>query len=264
MGSSSADTSRIAAGMPAWSLVTERGVLDREHPQHLVTFSRPFGLGKYPVTRAEFAAFVRETKYADTQDCTVHEGHKFLFNVGATWQKPGFRQTDRDPVVCINFQDAKAYIEWLNKKVRRRLATESEGPYYLPSEAEWEYAARAETQTAYWWGDVIGTGNAVCNSCGSPWDDKETAPTDNFHANRFGLHEMLGNVWEITEDCWHPNYIGAPTDGSAWLTGGECLGRMTRGGSWFNDPWQIRTAYRTHGITAKRANFQGFRVAKIL
>ena len=94
------------------------------------------------------------------------------------------------------------------------------GPYRLPSESEWEYAARAGTNTARWWGDEIGSANANCNGCGSQWDDKLLAPVDSFAANPFGLYGMLGNAWQWTQDCWHPSYVGAPADGSAWMDAG--------------------------------------------
>ena len=104
-------------------------------------------------------------------------------------------------------------------------------PYRLLTEAEWEYAARAGTTTAYFWGDEIGKGNANCDGCGSQWDDKQTAPVGSFAANAFGLYDMAGNVWEWVQDCYHDNYDGAPTDGSAW-TSGDCSLRVVRGGSW--------------------------------
>ena len=104
-------------------------------------------------------------------------------------------------------------------------------PYRLLTEAEWEYAARAGTTTAYYWGDDIGKGNANCDGCGSQWDAKQTSPVGSFAANQFGLYDMAGNVLQWVQDCYHGNYDGAPTDGSAW-TSGDCSNRVVRGGSW--------------------------------
>jgi formylglycine-generating enzyme required for sulfatase activity len=115
--------------------------------------------------------------------------------------------------VCLNSEDAKAYVEWLAKKTDKR--------YRLLSEAEWEYVARAGTTTAYWWGHAIGRGNANCGECGSRWDFKQTAPVGPFAANAFGLCDVHGNAWQWLEDCWHDNYMGAPSDGSAWTSGPE-------------------------------------------
>ena len=123
------------------------------------------------------------------------------------------------PAVCLDHKDALAFIAWLNAQVKAAhpaLASRA-GPYRLPSEAEWEYAARAGTTTARWWGDAIGSGNANCNGCGSEWDNRVLAPVDAFKPNPFGLYGLLGNDWEWTADCWHPSYVGAPKDGSAWI-----------------------------------------------
>jgi formylglycine-generating enzyme required for sulfatase activity len=119
--------------------------------------------------------------------------------------------------VCLDWRDADAFIAWLNAKVRRLrpVLAEANGPYRLPSEAEWEYAARAGTKTARWWGDAIGVNNANCNGCGSKWDDRLLADVDSFSPNPFGLYGMLGNAWQWTADCWHVNYRDAPHDGSA-------------------------------------------------
>ena len=116
-------------------------------------------------------------------------------------------------------------------------------PYRLPTEAEWEFAARAGKETIYWWGNEMKSGMANCAGCGSQWDNKLTAPVGSFQPNPFGLYDTAGNVWEWVEDCDHDNYNGAPTDGSAWKKegGGNCYMRVFRGGSWYNDVWNLRS-----------------------
>jgi formylglycine-generating enzyme required for sulfatase activity len=161
MDSSDADMERDFAAVPrppsGFSLSkllgnTETGratqFMAEEHPQHPVTIPKNFGLGKYPVTTGEFAAFVRETGYK-TATCYFHFT-RYPDSSGAAWQHPGFSVTDRDPVVCVSWNDARAYIGWLNKKIGGNASAASDGPYRLPSEAEWEYSARAGTQTARW------------------------------------------------------------------------------------------------------------------
>src|SRR6185503_2901243 len=114
-----------------------------------------------------------------------------------------------------------------------------------PSESEWEYAARAGTTTARWWGDEVGTGNANYNGCGSQYDFHVLSDVDSFKPNPFGLYGVLGNAWQWTADCWHPSYVGAPKDGSAWMHGGDCTKHVIRGGSWDNTPIFIRSATRS-------------------
>jgi len=117
---------------------------------------------------------------------------------------------------------------------------------------------------AYAWGDKIGTGNANCDGCGSRWDNRQTAPVGSFPANAFGLHDMHGNVWEWVEDCYSDNYNGAPTYGSAWVTGGECAYRIVRGGSWNRNPELLRSASRVWLIPGIRSNRLGLRVGRTL
>jgi len=204
MGSSAAETTRdLDSTMPRDNIPTARVAFAMEHPQHAVNIGRSFALGKYHVTREEFAAFVRDTGYSIRGGCTLWANHRYEQRVDTGWQNPGFTQTDRDPVVCVSWQDAKAYVAWLNEKLRGQRLMRDDGPYKLPSEAEWEYAARAGTRTARWWGDAVGSGRANCDGCGSRWDKKRPAPVGSFEPNPFGLFEMLGNASEWTEDCWN-------------------------------------------------------------
>jgi formylglycine-generating enzyme required for sulfatase activity len=169
----------------------------------------------------------------------------------------------------LDWADATAYIHWLNATVRvtRPELKGRSGPYRLPSEAEWEYAARAGTTGARWWGDAIGAGEADCNGCGSGWDDSELADVDSFAANPFGLYGMLGNVWQWTADCWHDSYVGAPADGRAW-TAKVCDKHVVRGGSWDNAPIFVRSATRSgssaNGGEYDYSSLSGFRVARDL
>jgi formylglycine-generating enzyme required for sulfatase activity len=241
-----------------------RSSVDQEQPQHRVTIAEPFAIGQYPVTRAEFAAFIRETGYSMRSGACFEANHHFDKPPDAGWQSPGFLQTDRDPVVCVSWNDAQAYIAWLNTKLDdRTLKPQAGGPYSLPTEAEFEYAARAGTRTAYWWGEGVGSDNTDCNGCGSRWDSDKTAPVGSFQANPLRLYDMLGNVWEWTADCWNANYTGAPTDGSAWITG-NCSKRVARGGSWDNEPWSVRSATRSGFDIDDRGNYIGFRVVRNL
>ena len=143
----------------------------------------------------------------------------------------------------MSWDDAKAYVAWLSKLTGKS--------YRLLSEAEYEYATRAGTQTAYPWGNAIGENNANCNGCGSQWDNRQTAPVGSFAPNQFGLYDMVGNVWEWTEDCYHDSYGGAPSDGAAW-TSGDCSRRVLRGGAWYNTPDFLRSAHRSGSTSGVR------------
>jgi formylglycine-generating enzyme required for sulfatase activity len=246
-------------------------------PLHTVTFARPFWLGRYPVTRGEFAAFVNDTGYKTPDKAwTFEPDEKGEWNdterQGRGWRNPGYEQNERHPVVCVSHQDATAYAEWLS----RRTGNE----YRLPGEAEWEYAARAGTRTARFWGDGRkqacqyanvadrtllarlngGFGEHFFIDCddGFPF----TAPVGSFVPNAFGLHDMLGNVWEWTADTWHGTYDGAPDDGSAWTTGGSAAGRVLRGSSWYDLPLGARAGYRFYNEPGVRRMDFGFRLAR--
>ncbi len=254
---------KFVMGSPA----TERGRFDAEGPQHPVTI-RSFALGKYDVTSEQFLIFLRETGYQPAP-CDPLYGLAWNSPGRGMAYPPGGVEPPLWPAVCLNWYDAEAYIAWLNTKVRGRGSAGSggDGPYRLPSEAEWEYAARATTTTTRWWGDAIGVGNANCNGCGSKWEGRELAPVGSFAPNRFGLYDMLGNVWQWTDDCWNESYVGAPGDGRAWASG-DCTKRVLRGGSWSNAPEFIRSATRSRGDAAGRdadySSYAGFHVAKSL
>jgi formylglycine-generating enzyme required for sulfatase activity len=220
-------------GSPA----SEPGRFNNEGPQHEVTIASRFAVGQYELTFDEW-------------DACVADG-------GCNDYKPpdqGWGRKDR-PAVNLSWVDVSAYASWLGKKTGK--------PYRLLSEAEYEYAARGGTQTAYPWGNAIGENKANCTGCGSQWNGRETAPVGSFAANGFGLYDMVGNVWEWTQDCYHDSYNGAPTDGSAW-TGGDCYYRVLRGGSRLNSPKGLRSALRDWLPLDNRVSLFGFRVGRTL
>jgi formylglycine-generating enzyme required for sulfatase activity len=258
-------------GIPAGKFVMgsppgEPGRFDSESPQHAVSVAA-FALGKYDVTSQQFLTFLSDTGYQPVP-CDPVLGLGWRSRRGLA-HAPSNEEPPKWPAVCLDWRDAGAYIAWLNARVRRLRpeSAASTGPYRLPSEAEWEYAARAGTRTARWWGDAIGRNNANCNGCGSLWDNRLLAEVDSFAPNPFGLYGMLGNAWQWTADCWHPNYRGAPIDGSAW-TEKNCGKRVIRGGSWDNVPVFVRSASRsasaTNGGKYDYSSLTGFRLARDL
>lgn len=250
-----------------------------EAPQHEVTV-KSFALGKYDVTRGEYAAFVRATGHPAGDGCgqvsTTWNKHPEL-----DWQHPGFPQTDRDPVVCVSWQDAQAYVLWLNRRLRSGAPgnVSGDGPYRLPSESEWEYAARAGTTSKFWWGDDAGAADSHAwyrNNTGFGLQqgksadislrylaDHGTRAVGTQPANAFGLYDMVGDVWQWTEDCYAGSYAGAPADGGAVEAGGTCM-RVDRGGSWLFPAWLLRSATRERNPPDFRDFLMGFRVAKTL
>lgn len=259
-------------GVPAGNFVMgspagESGRFDNEGPQHVVSI-KAFALGKYPVTSEQFIAFLRDTGYQPAP-CNPILDMKWSVPKRGLAFPPSTAEPPKWPAVCIDWRDAEAYIAWLNEKVHRERPSlgNRKGPYRLPTEAEWEYAARAGTKTARWWGDEIGTNKTNCNGCGSRWDNHVLADVDAFPPNPFGLYGMLGNAWEWTADCWHPNYVGAPRDGSAW-TSGDCTRHVVRGGSWDNLPIFVRSATRSgsmhNGGEYDYSSLAGFRLARDL
>jgi formylglycine-generating enzyme required for sulfatase activity len=246
--------------------------VDREKPRHPVEIAQLFAVGKYEVTRGQFAAFVEATGRNTSKGCGEWEySGEWKENASNSWRSPGFGQTDRDPVVCVGWDDAKAYVAWLSERTGHQ--------YRLPSEAEWEFAARARTITMRPWGDDRDnkTGCAYANGLDLTVKEKfyktdrtmdchdgqlYTAPVGSYSANDFGLRDMIGNAAEWVEDCWHGSYEdGAPKDGSAW-TSGDCDSRVARGGAWLSVPWLFRAACRFRLGTAVRDYGLGFRVAR--
>ncbi len=218
-------------GSPA----TEKGRSKFEDPQHKVTIAKPFAVSKFDVTFADWDACVAVGGCREVSDSSMGRGTK--------------------PVVNITWDEAQEYVAWVSQMTGK--------PYRLLTEAEWEYAARAGTATAYYWGEEIGKGNANCDGCGSEWDGRQTSPVNSFKPNEFGLYDMAGNVWQWVQDCAHPSYDGAPSDGSA-RTDGDCGRRAVRGGSWAYGPQDLRSAFRDWFASGGRDNVLGFRLARTL
>lgn len=213
----------------------ERGRMPSEGPIHRVKV-REFAIGKFEVTFKEWDACVKaggcENKAKDN----------------------GWGRDDR-PVVGVSWNDAQQYVVWLSEKTGKE--------YRLLSEAEWEYAARSGNASAYPWGANISRNKANCNMCGSKFDRRRTAPVGSFRPNAFGLHDMVGNVWEWVDDCWNQSYEGAPANGEPWMDG-QCNSRVLRGGSWMDPARSLRSASRMAYLVSSRLNFFGFRVARTL
>ena len=210
-----------------------------EQPQHTVTLQKPSAVSKYQLT------------FADWDACVAAAGCNDYRPSDTGWGR------GQQPVINVSWEDAQQYVAWLSEVTGKN--------YRLLSESEYEYATRAGAAGVYPWGDDIGKNNANCNGCGSQWDAKQTAPVGSFAPNRFGLYDMVGNVFEWTEDCVHDNYIGAPTDGSAWTTGGDCSNHIIRGGSWLSDPENLRAADRVWLTSSdRRDSGLGFRIARTL
>ena len=240
----------------------------RSQPQREVSV-RSFAAGKYEITRGQYRVFAEATNHG-SDGCFVWTGNDFAIDSTKSWRNAGFNQDDAHPAVCVSWEDANAYTRWLSQTTGKN--------YRLLSEAEWEYAARAGAMTARYWGndadrscehangadrtaqaqipDAIASYVADCR-------DRYafTAPVGSYRANGFGLHDMLGNVGEWTQDCWNGDYKGAPADGSA-RGSGECFMRAVRGGSWDDTPLGVRSAYRVGSPIVIRLYSRGFRVAR--
>jgi formylglycine-generating enzyme required for sulfatase activity/energy-coupling factor transporter ATP-binding protein EcfA2 len=213
---------------------------NNEKPVRTVEFKKPFAIGKYEVSFAEY--------------------DRYLYAQGIKERNfPGDQGWGREnrPVINVSWDDAVAYAAWLREQTGK--------PYRLPTEAEWEYAARGGTDKDYWWdSNAMKPGMANCDGCGSNWDGEQTAPVGSFKPNPHGVYDTAGNVWEWVQDCYHENYQGAPKDGSAWQDAVGCNLRVVRGGSWSLEPRDARSAARHRGVPDFRLSLLGFRLVQDL
>lgn len=223
-----------------------------EGPQHTVTFAKPFAMSRFHVTAAELDAYIRETgvviKDGDTRPGRLCQA-----------SKPSYKQGPRQPAVCIDYFEVQAYTEWLSKKTGQK--------YRMVSESEREYAARAGSTGSFPF-PFDDEGEYQISKHANTYGPKDgytySAPVGSYPPNAFGMYDMHGNVYEWVADCWHPNYEGAPADGSAWLTGGDCNDAHIRGNDWGEAPVFSRSGNRNSREKNVRGDFLGFRVAREL
>lgn len=252
----------VPAGEFVMGAPQDEAVATQREDQVRVSIGRPFAVGRFAVTRGEFAAFVAKTGHKSGVPC--HDLVSWTLEGGAEqrdWRSPGFSQDDRHPVVCVNWYDAKAYAAWITSITGKR--------YRLLSESEREYVTRAGSTTPFWWGKTISTHQANYNGnvtygggAKGEWR-KATVSVDAFMANPWGLYNVHGNVWEWTEDCWIGKNAGNPGDGRA-REDGDCTLRVLRGASWNNYPHTLRSARRGMEPPSNRLTSIGFRLARTL
>ena len=238
-GSEGPEMLRVPAGSFRMGAVHGGGDSD-EKPVRQVSIPRPFAVGRFEVNFSEYDRFCQATGREKPKD-----GRRYL--PFSNWGR------ENRPVINVTWDDAQAYARWLSEQTGQR--------YRLPSEAEWEYAAKAGTEERYWWGFNVGEGRANCKGCGGQWNGKKTAPVGTFSPNQLGLYDTAGNVWEWCQDRWHESYEGGPVDGSAWENG-EDQRRVQRGGSFGSKPRYIRSSARGRGKPSERYIYLGFRVVR--
>ena len=202
-----------------------------EKPIHRVTI-KPFAISKFPVTVREWNACVAAK--------------------GCSYTPTG---KDDAPVTNLSWTDARQFVEWLSNVTQK--------PFRLPTESEWEYAARGGTSSKFWWGDRLQAAMANCKGCNEPYESSQPLKVGSFKPNPFGLYDMGGNIHQWVSDCWHKNYLGAPLDGSAWMDN-DCPSHVIRSGSWKNDPSYVRSSSRDHYDSSVRYPTHGLRVAHSL
>ena len=241
-------------------------ISDWETPRHRVRIENPFAVAKYEVTRSQYGRFMTMTGRSTGGGCQFYDGG-WRREASRTWRSPGFEQSDDHPVTCVSWDDAKAYVNWLSERTGFN--------YRLLSEAEWEYAARAGTATMRYWGhdwankmackfaNVVNRDSGEDNSFDCADGYSLTAPVGSFRANAFGLHDVLGNLRELTEDCWNSNYKGALADGRAWRAG-DCAGHVVRGGAWKDNVGSVTAWGRRYEYADNQQISTGFRIARTL
>lgn len=264
---------KFVMGTP--SAVRAPGAGAAEADAVVIDVPRAFALGRFEVTRGEFARFIADSGHEPRPGCRNWEPalSRFTEDARRNWQNsalPG-AATDGHPVTCVAFADAQAYVQWLGRETGER--------YRLPSEAEWEYAARAGGTTLRPWGDApeggcdhantydlvadavyrLGWPNSGCRD-----GFADLAPVGGFGANAFGLHDVIGNVREWVQDCATGSYAGRPRDARAWEWLGGCRNRVQRGGSWLTPPAESRSAWRNEAPAGERTDDAGFRIARDL
>lgn len=247
--------------------------MEREQPVHQVNIDYELAVSTHEVTRGEYAQFMQESGHHTEDGCYSFAGGERVLRKDGSWMDPGFPQSAAHPVVCVSWNDAKAYTVWLGGKTGET--------YRLLTEAEWEYVTRGGTTTRFWWGLDSG----LTENCGSanssdltyaleyPQDIyvnkhcsdgyAHTAPVGHFAANRFGIYDSSGSVWEWVEDCWVDNYRGAPTDGSE-RKHEDCSSRVVRGGAWSGSPRYLRSTSRFRDKPIARNDSTGFRLARTM
>jgi formylglycine-generating enzyme required for sulfatase activity len=214
--------------------------LDNERPVQTQDLKQSFGISETEISVKAFGNFVNSTSYVTDAEkqkgCAAYEDGQAVWKDDRNWRAPGFLQNENSPVVCVSMYDAKAYVEWISQA--------SSQAYKLPSEARWEYAARAGKETDYWWGEGVNTDNANCGWCGSQWSNVSTSPVGSFERNDFGLFDTVGNVWE-------------------WTTSNQAKSTsVVRGGAWNFAPRLARVSTRMEIDSSFRSNYIGFRIVR--
>lgn len=264
----------MMGSLPGEEFIPHEPADPKATPRHLVTFAKPYAIGEHEVTKEEFAAFAKATNFQAPKRCSL-TGPTVQILHGHDWRAPTAEQwSDNEPVQCTNFYDALLYTDWLTKKTGHK--------YRLPSEAEWEYAARAGTQTFWFFGDDIGKGcryfhgfeqgrfasnpemaKQLC-SYHPEYNNRQHVPVKAYDPNPWGLYGVEGNGWELAVDCWHQDYTGAPTDGSAWIDNPYCNLRVTRGDGGGPGTWSHHSHRYPVLADEHRSNTGTFRVLREL